>query len=432
MNHSPLLLLLFLSVFCCKERESSTDVYSAFTGGTIVDGSGGVPIENGVLLIKEGRVVAIGEMGEVDVPENAFVKDVTGKTIIPGLINAHGHVGDVKGIEGGHYSRDNVIENLSIYARYGVTTVVSLGGDKEEAVSLRHVNDNFPQQRARLYIAGEVVTGQTPEEAVSMVDQNHKMGVDFMKIRVDDNLGTSTKMTEEVYRAVINRSHGLGYKIPTHMYYLEDAKKLLDAGSDLLAHSVRNQEVDDSFIELIKEKQIGYCPTLTRELSTYVYGDTASFFSDPFFLREYDQETIAPLLDPSRQEKTRNSQSAQTYQAQLPVAYANLKILNDAGVPIVFGTDSGVPTRFMGYFEHLEMEMMAEAGLTPMEIIVSATKNAAEYLELEKLGVLAPGFWADFIVLNADPLMDIRNLRELDGIYIGGVEVEQRVSSPAK
>jgi imidazolonepropionase-like amidohydrolase len=341
-------------------------------------------------------------------------------------------VGDVQGIEGGHYSQDNVIENLSIYARYGVTTVVSLGGDKEEAVSLRHINDNFPQQRARLYIAGEVVTGQTPEEAVSVVDQNHKMGVDFMKIRVDDNLGSSTKMTEEVYRAVINRSHELGYKIPTHMYYLEDARKLLDAGSDLLAHSVRDQEVDESFIELMKEKQIGYCPTLTRELSTYVYGDTAFFFSDPFFLREYDQETTAPLLDPSRQEKTRDSQSAQTYQAQLPIAYANLKILNDAGVPIVFGTDSGVPTRFMGYFEHLEMEMMAEAGLTPMEIIVSATKNAAEYLELEKLGVLAPGFWADFIVLNADPLMDIRNVRELDGIYIGGVEVEQRGSSPAK
>src|SRR5690606_10684326 len=106
------------------------------------------------------------------------------------------------------------------------------------------------------------------------------------------------------------------------------------------------------------------------------------FFSDPFFLKERDQSIITPLLDPSRQQGIQQSNSAQTYKKQLPIAYANLKTLSDQGVPIVFGTDSGVPTRFMGYFEHLEMEMMAEAGMTPMQIIVSATKYAAEYLDL--------------------------------------------------
>ena len=124
------------------------------------------------------------------------------------------------------------------------------------------------------------------------------MGVDFMKIRVDDNLGTSPKMIEEVYRAVIKRSHELGYKIATHMYYLDDAKKLLDAGTDMLAHSVRDLPVDAAFIKLIKDKKVPYCPTFTRELSTYVYGDTAAFFSDPFFLREYDRAVFQPLLDP--------------------------------------------------------------------------------------------------------------------------------------
>src|SRR5690606_35447893 len=173
---------------------------------------------------------------------------------------------------------------------------------------------------------------------------NHQLGVDFMKIRVDDNLGASTKMSEEVYQAVINRSHELGYPIATHMYYLEDAKKLLEAGSDLLAHSIRDLTVDEELISLIKAKGVGYCPTLTRELSTFVYEDTAAFFSDPFFLKEYDQSIIAPLLDPSRQEEMRNSASAQTYKKQLPIAYANLKTLSDRGVPIVFGTDSGVPT----------------------------------------------------------------------------------------
>ena len=234
-------------------------------------------------------------------------------------------MGDVKGISGGHYSAENLAENLSIYATYGITTVVSLGGDQEEAVSFRHLNDKNPQNRSRLFIAGAVITGDTPAEAEKMIEENHEMGVDFMKIRVDDNLGNTTKMSEEVYRAVIGRSHELGYKIATHSYYLEDSRRLLEAGSDLLAHSVRDLPVDESFIQLIREKNIGYCPTLTRELSTYVYEDTAEFFSDPFFQKVYDKETIQPLLDPERQANVAANSNAQTYKKQLPIAYANLK-----------------------------------------------------------------------------------------------------------
>ena len=170
---------------------------------------------------------------------------------------------------------------------------------------------------------------------------------------------------------------------------------------------------------------MAYCPTLTRELSTFVYGDIPAFFSDPFFTKEYDSLTIKPLKDPARQQQVRNSRSAQTYKQQLPVAMANLKKLMDSGVPIVFGTDSGVPTRFLGYFEHLEMEMMAEAGLTPMQIIVSATKTPAQYLNLKNVGTLSAGNWADFLVLNADPLVDIKNMRNIAAVFISGVEVKR-------
>lgn len=420
---SFLSILLFL-LFACKSKVETGSSYIAFIGATIIDGSGTEPFQNVVLLIQNGRVVAVGEKEKVDIPEGATVKDVTGKFIIPGIINGHGHVGDAKGIEGGHYSRENVIDNLSIYARYGITTVVSLGGDKKEAEPLRYIHDTLSTQRARLFIAGEVINGKTPSEAAAVADSNHHMGVDFMKIRVDDNLGTSPKMPEDIYRAVIRRSHELGYKIATHMYYMEDARKLLDAGSDMLAHSVRDMPVDEAFIQLLKEKNISYCPTLTRELSTFVYGDTAEFFTDPFFSQVYDSVTIQPLKDPAHQLQISNSQSAKTYKQQLPVAMTNLKILSDRGIPIVFGTDSGVPTRFMGYFEHIEMTMMAEAGLTPMQIIVSATKNPAEYLDLKDLGTLSPGHWADFVVLDADPLMDIQNTRKIAAVYIGGVIVK--------
>lgn len=118
-----------------------------------------------------------------------------------------------------------------------------------------------------------------------------------------------------------------------------------------------------------------------------------------------------------------HSKAAATYRAQLPVAMSNLKTLSDAGVPIVFGTDSGVPTRFMGYFEHVEMSMMREAGLTPMQIIVAASKTAAEQLELRDLGAIKPGNWADFIVLDADPLQDIQHMRQIKAVFIGGNEV---------
>lgn len=426
MHLAKLLPFILLGLFACKTQENPNQSYVAFTGATIIDGQGGDPILNGTLLLLNGRVVAVGAKNEITTPPNSTIRDVAGKTIIPGLINGHGHVGDVQGIEGGHYSTTTILDNLATYARYGVTTVVSLGGDKQEAVALRAVHDTSATQRARLYIAGEVITGKTPGEALAVIEKNHTMGVDFMKIRVDDNLGTAPKMTEEVYRAVIRRSHEAGYKIATHMYYLDDAKKLLDAGSDLMAHSVRDLAVDDAFIQLIKEKNVGYCPTLTRELSAFVYGDTADFFTDPFFLREYDTATIQPLLDPARQKQVKDSKSAIGYQQQLPIAMANLKTLADAGVPIIFGTDSGIPTRFMGYFEHLEMEMMAKAGLTPMQIIVSATKNPAEYLGLKDVGTLSPGHWADFILLDADPLDDIRNVRKIAGVYIGGVEVPKK------
>ncbi|GHB73143.1 amidohydrolase family protein [Persicitalea jodogahamensis] len=423
---AKIVLLLYLSMVECKSQPSADQSYTAFTGATIIDGRGGEPIRDAVLVIRNGRIVSIGTKENVGVPAKASVVDASGKFIMPGIINAHGHVGDVQGIEGGHYSTQNIIDNLATYARYGITTVVSLGGDQSEAVPLRAVNDSSATQRARLFIAGEVITGETPAEAVAVIRKNAKMGVDWMKIRVDDNLGTSPKMTETVYRAVIKRSHELGYKIATHMYYLADAKKLLKAGSDFLAHSVRDLPVDEEFIQLIKAKNVGYCPTLTRELSTFVYGDTAAFFSDPYFLQEYDQATIEPLLDPASQKKVRGSRAAQMYEQQLPTAMANLKTLQDQGVPIVFGTDSGIPKRFMGYFEQLEMEMMAEAGLTPMQIIKSATKNAAEFMNLKDLGTLSKGHWADFLILDADPLADIRNVRKISGVYIGGEKVERK------
>jgi imidazolonepropionase-like amidohydrolase len=410
---------------CSAPKQSDTTPSTIITNATVIDGTGSAPITNAILVIQNGRITSVGTKENTEVPDNATVVDYQGKFIIPGLINAHGHVGEVKGIEAGHYSKENVIDNLEIYARYGITAIVSLGGDKKDADPVRMANDSTSTQHTRLFTAGEVINGKTPAEAAAVADSNHVMGVDWMKIRVDDNLGNSPKMSEDVYNAAISRSHELGYKIAAHMYYLDDAKKLLAAGADMMAHSVRDKPVDDEFIKLMKDKKACYCATLTRELSTFVYGETPDFFTDPFFTKEYDTAIFAPLKDPKRQEQMRNSKSAQTYKQQLPVAMANLKALSDQGVPIAFGTDSGVSTRFFGYFEHVEMAMMAEAGLSPMQIIVSATKTAADCMGLKGLGTLEAGKWADFVVLTANPLDDIKNTRMIESVWIGGEQLEK-------
>jgi imidazolonepropionase-like amidohydrolase len=397
----------------------------AFIGATIIDGEGKEPIKDGILVIKDGKFEMVGSAASTTIPAGIVTHDVRGKFIVPGIINGHGHIGETKGIEGGHYSKENVIDNLEIYARYGVTTVVSLGGDQSSAESVRHVRDSVQSTHARLFIAGAVINGATPNVAAAVVDSNAHMGVDFMKIRVDDNLGTSPKMQEDIYRAVITRSHELGFKLAAHMYYLNDARKLLDAGADVLAHSIRDQIVPEDFLRLLASRRIPYCPTLTRELSTFVYATEPDFFKDPFFLREYDSAAVAPLKQPERQKQIKDSKAAATYKLQLPVAKANLKAMVDAGVPVVFGTDSGVPTRFMGYFEHLEMEMMQDAGLTPMQIIMSASKHAAELLGLRNLGVIRPANWADFLILDADPLQDIKHMRNINAVFIAGSKIDR-------
>ncbi|MCZ6915255.1 MAG: amidohydrolase family protein [Gemmatimonadetes bacterium] len=398
----------------------------AFVGATIIDGSGAPPIENGVLLVRAGRIEAVGPDASITVPESAERIDVAGRTIIPGLINAHGHIGDTRGLEGDQYSEANVLYQLRLNARYGVTTVNSLGGDGAEGVRVRDAQSAPGLDRARLLVAGAVVTGETPEEVRHAVDENIAMEVNFIKIRVDDNLGTSTKMAPAVFQAVIDRAHEQGVRVASHLYYLEDAKALLRAGTDFVAHSVRDLPVDAEFIALMNERDICYSPTLTREVSTFVYEDVPDFFEDPFFLREVDPAVLEALKDPDRQRSVRESRGAQQYKQALQIALANLRPLADGGVRIAMGTDAGPPARFQGYFEHMELALMAEAGLTPMEIIKSATGDAAACLGLGDVGTLEARKWADFVVLRENPLENIENTRSIESVWIAGNRVPER------
>jgi len=401
--------VLFASPAATHAQAVTTEI-QAFSGFTLIDGTTRAPIPNATLLVRGGRVIAAGPSSSVSIPAGAQRTSLAGKFVIPGLINSHGHV--------------NTPADLSTYAAYGITTVFSLGGEPASVFAARAEQDAPTLSRARVYFAGPVLSPATPAEARAQVADAAAKNVDIIKIRVDDMLGTTRKMTPEVYRVVISEAHARGLRAAVHMYYLEDARDLLSAGADFLAHSVRDLPVDASFTQLLKSKGVCYTPTLMREVSTFVYESTPSFFTDSLFLTHANKQWITTLSEPARQNALRTNTAAQKYKAQLPLATRNMKTLFDAGVPIVMGTDSGPMGRFQGFFELMELEMMGDAGLSPAQVLASATRDAARCMNRDaELGTLEAGKRADFLVLDASPLERVSNLRRINSVWIAGNRV---------
>jgi len=396
----------------------------AFTGARVIDGTDRPPIDNATIVVRDGKVVSVSPAARAQVPPDAERITLQGKTVIPGIVNAHGHVGNTEGMEQGHYSAENVARDLKTYAAYGVTTVFSLGDDQAAGIAARDSQRTPTLNRARLFVAGPVLAPKTVDEARAQVDETVAMKVDIIKIRVDDNLGTTKKMAPEIYKAVIDEAKKKGARVAVQLFYLDDAKAVLDAGADFIAHSVRDKDVDEPFIAMLKRRDVCYCPTLMREVSTFTYDSTPAWFSDPLFLKHADMKAVNALKEPARQQQMKTSRAAQQYKAGLEVANRNLKKLSDAGVKIAMGTDTGPPARFQGYFELMELEMMAKAGLTPAQVLASATRDAARCMKLDReVGTLEANKWADFVVLDADPLADISNVKKISDVYIAGNRV---------
>lgn len=392
----------------------------AFTGATVWDGTGAPPLASATLLVRDGRVVSVGTLPP---PPGARVVPLDGQWIIPGLVNAHAHVtgrwapGDVtdptRRVEG----------DLLLFARYGITTVNSLGDEPPEALAVRDALPPADAPRARLHVAGPVIAAGDEAAARLAVATNAAAGVDWMKIRVDDNLGTTSKMPWSAIHGVLDESHRLGTRVATHLFYLDDAKRLLREGTDLIAHSVRDAPLDGEALDLLRASGVCTVPTLTREVSTFVYARRPDFFDDPFFVRYADTREVARVSTPDFQRSVAENPASARYRDALVQAQENVKALVDAGLPVAMGTDAGPAGRFPGYFEHMELDLMAQAGLTPKQVLLAATRDAAACLQLDDVGTLEEGRWADFLVLAADPLADVANVHTLEGVYVAGSPV---------
>lgn len=403
---------------------------TVFYNARVWDGVADSYVDNAVLLVRQGRILRIFSTDSQPLPEGVEGTDLEGRYVIPGLINAHGHVGMADGLETGSdiFSEELVERQLKTYAHYGITSVVSLGDEPPEAFSVRDRMSVDNPAMARLWVAGDVLDPSSPEDAQRAVDGAAETDPDWVKIRVDDQLGRQESMPYEIYQAVISRSHEHELPLASHMVTLEDSKGLMRAGSDLLAHSVRDADVDDELIDLMMSRDICITPTLTREVSTYIYGSRPDFFDDAFFTQAADSDVVAQLEQEDVQARYRG-RDADYYRDALPLATQNMMRMFDAGIGVAMGTDSGPPARFQGYFEHMEMEMMEDAGMSAKEVLLSATQVAARCMSLDdQLGTLEPGRWADFLVLDEDPMNQIRNLRSIEAVYLAGEKFESPYS----
>lgn len=411
---------------------------------TLIDGTGGGIRHGASMIVTDGRITQIGT--NLRAPQGAETIDLTGKFVMPGIINSHGHLGNTKGFvqDPKNFTRENAEAQLKNYASYGVTSMVSMGSDQPPVFPIRDEQRKGRPAMCRVITAGRGFTGksgyptsamgmkgvpyevETVEQVNKAVDEQAALKVDLIKIWMDDHLGKEKKIAPELCKAIITRAHQHGIKVAAHIFYREDARALIDGGLDMIVHSVRDKPLDPELIALMKKKGAWQgAATLTREISMFWYAEPRPFLDDPFFQRGVggaNGEIITRMKSESYQKGLRKiDPDFDLYPGFLEQAKRNLKTLYDAGVNIGFGTDSGPPVRFQGYFEHWEMELMRDAGFKPSEILTIATRNSARCLGIDKdLGTLEKGNWADLIALDKNPLEDIRNSRTIHLTMVAG------------
>lgn len=415
---------------------------------TLIDGSGSPAREHVDIVFRAGLIEKVTPSSSLK-PAGAVWVDCTGKTIIPGLLSAHSHVGVLENNADNSataYTEANVTAALAQFERYGITTVLALGMNRDLDYSLRDRQHAGTLGGATLLTAGRgigVPNGAPPlaaapdqvdrpatvEEARHDVDSFADHHADIVKVWVDALHGKAPEMDPAIYAAVIDQAHRDHLLIAAHEYALDDARKLVNDGVDVLAHSVRDKPVDDAFVQAMLEHHTWYVPTLALDEAFYTYAQDPSIMKSEFFRQAAGPVLLAKLEAPGYAAKILSDPATKQHEQDEAMARKNLKTLYDAGVRVASGTDSGAMAgRIPGFSEHRELEDLVAAGLTPLQAIADATGSTGVLMHILdptlNVGLVAPGFSADLIVLDADPLTDIRNTRKIAAVYHHGHQVE--------
>ena len=447
VNHRALVCLVALPMAAMIVRgQSPGPRVVVFDGPRVIVGDGSPLLEAARIVVRNGIIDQIGPPEVVAAPPGAFRVDLSGRTVMPTLVNVHGHIGYIKGgtTDKANYSRENVLEDLRRLAYYGIGVFQALGTDRE-GTEMR-IRD---EQRsgaladpalATLFTSGPGIVAPTPgaanggpyfatdvvfeaaspEAARAYVRQLAPRKPDAVKIWVDDRNGTKRKMTPDVFAAAIAEAHLQKLRAVAHVYYLDDAKALARAGVDGFAHLVRAEPgVDTELVDLVRTRNIFQCSTLSIQKSAV---DGPRWLDDPALAETIPASVIAAW----RGQVAKTSEAAATRaKSDYARLERSLRAMFEGGARVVLCGDTGLGTQAPGFTEHRELEAIVKAGVPPLQAIRAATEAGAAALGLTDRGTLAAGKRADFIALSANPIDDIANTRKIVDVYRSGVPINR-------